>query len=228
MNPAAAAYREGDTVLSAQVASLLQRVEMHCDQRCREILDQAELQARQIEHDAWHEAGARGRAAIAEARGLLEADQHRTQALVDAALRQLAQSQARARLDELWRRLPEALETAWQSPRQRATWLRIAIAVAARTLLGKCWTIEHGVNQGAAEIEGTMAGLGFGDAFDLSLTTRPEITAGVRIRCEGACVDATAAGLLADVGAIEAAFLAECEASGAPDACGILPDAASG
>ncbi|HSN72550.1 MAG TPA: hypothetical protein VLT59_13630 [Steroidobacteraceae bacterium] len=211
-----------DSVLEAQVAALLQRLERNREQRCREIREAASVRAAELEHEAWHEAAARGRAAVADARARLNAGRSQSQAMLDAARRQRSQAQARARLDELWRRLPRVLEDLWTSAEARTRWIEAALTLADRALIGRHWTITHEADLQTEEITRALAALEFNGHVEVSFDQEPDIRAGLRIHSEGARLDTTPAGLLADEREIEAGFLAACDSLD-PDACGLLP-----
>jgi 5-carboxymethyl-2-hydroxymuconate isomerase len=201
----------GSSLLEAQITSLLQRLDRHREQRCREILDAAESQARVLERDAWREAGARGRVAVADARIRLDAGRHQARAQLAAARRQQAQAQANAHLEELWRLLPAAVASMWTAPQRRQRWLQSALRLADATLVGRRWRVESAPGAAREDVDRALEQIALAEPVVVDFVERNDLSAGVRILVDGARIDATTEGVLADARAIEAEFLAEYE-----------------
>ncbi len=96
-------------------------------------------------------------------------------------------------------------------PRSAVLWLEAAVHQADRLLSERSWRIEHGAGWPVEEL-GALANVESaerrGPPRKVELACDPGVRAGIRIRTAGACLDATAAGLLASRIDVESAFLA--------------------
>jgi len=201
------------SVLDAQVAALLRRVDSDRDRRCSELRSSAATQARALLRSARKEALGNVREAVARERK--HAEQALRQAEAGAALevRQRAQQATHNLLAAMWAAMRGALESRWADAAGRESWLRAAIRQAHALLLERAWRIEHG--DGWSEDErGALAKLAAagderGPPRDVELACDPTVRAGIRVRTAGACLDATVTGLLTSRGQIEAEFLAQ-------------------
>jgi hypothetical protein len=110
----------------------------------------------------------------------------------------------------MWTEIPDALEARWSNAEHRQAWVEAAFR-QADLLLGASpsWRVEHGegwLPEQRNELERFAAKR---TAHTIEWTSEPAVKAGVRIRCQGVCLDATAPGLLANRADIESSFLAE-------------------
>ena len=98
-------------------------------------------------------------------------------------------------------KLPEALERRWQMPTHRSQWIAAALADAERRLGAGQWQARI-----APLPDDESLALSIGDAH-ITWRTDPEIRAGLIIDKEGARLDASIAGLLADISMLESHIL---------------------
>ncbi len=207
------------SVLDAQVEALLERIATNRDRRCAQLRSATQLQARDLLRSARKEALADVRAASARERK--QAEQALQKAVAAAALetRQRAQAATCALLTVMWSAIDAVLEARWADAAQRKSWLEAAVHQANCMLNEPGWRIEHGAGWPSEEL-GALAALAAGDergpARTLELACDPSLRAGIRIKTAGACLDATAVGLLASRAAIESEFLARFLAPGKP------------
>jgi vacuolar-type H+-ATPase subunit H len=197
------------SVVAAQVAALLARLDHYRDRRCHEIRQRAEETARSIEREAWHAAAARGRDALRMLRQRMEAERQRVSAMVDAEIRRGQQQQDRRRLDELHERLPRALAIRWSEAAARAAWIAAAIDAARRYLVADEWTIEHPASIAQDALADALAELARKRRVAITFLPRTGISEGIVIASDGARIDATSAGLLSDTDRIESTFLGD-------------------
>ena len=203
MNAAAPA-----SALALQVEALLQRVTRDSEQRCTALRVAADLQARQITAAARGEALANVRTAIAQERSRIEQELRQAEASADLEARRHEQRQSQALLTAMWSEIAAALETRWRNPTQRRAWLDAALAEAGALLAGRAWSIEHGAGlpdaeRGELELLARLHGSG-AVAWRLDASAQ----AGVLIRAERVCIDATVPGLLVQRDEVESWFLA--------------------
>ncbi len=201
------------SVLDAQVDAMSQRVSKDYDRRCAQLRSDALGQARDILRSARKEARANVSDAVALERkhGEQALRQAQTSALLEA--RQRDQQETRVLLQEMWTAIPSALESRWADPVRRKSWVQAAVRQAQALLGGRAWRIEHGAGWSQdqlGELMTLVAGRDKGGpTHEVPLVCDPEIRAGIRINAEGACLDATIAGLLVSRAQVESEFLAQ-------------------
>ena len=200
------------SVLDAQVDAMLQRVTQDRDRRCAQSSADVSGQARGILRDARKEARAAVIAAVARERK--DGEQVLRQARANALLeqRRRVQREILSLLQRMWTTVTGALESRWADPVRRKTWVQAAVR-QGQTLLGApAWRIEHGPGWSQEEVDELVKLISSrdrDDKHDVQLVCDNAIRAGIRIRIEGACLDATIAGLLASRAQIESEFLAQ-------------------
>lgn len=200
---------EPGSVLDAQVETLLALVEQHRTERCTELLSQAEQRRHTLLADAYGEARARMHEAIL-------AERRRGQDKLDATRAQLA-TRARAAqhrtalllLQRGWELLGQAMLQRWKSAPQRQCWVDTLLHQALQLLPRCAWVIEHPPGWNPAECTALQEALQTHCGGTLQWRADDQIDAGLRICAEGACLDGTLEGLLADRSAIEAQLLAQ-------------------
>jgi hypothetical protein len=205
------------SVLEAQVAALMQRVETDRERRCSELRASTEKQARDLERAARKEARANVREAVVRERKHAEQALRQAEASTALKLRQHAQQLTRDLLQAMWSKILGMLEAAWADAARRECWIRTAVGQAKVLMSERALRIGHGAGWSDAE-RGALAELAAeadpGVApREIELVLDPAIRAGIKIRTAGVCLDATAAGLLASREEIESEFLARCVSS---------------
>jgi len=197
------------SVLEMETEQLLERIARSRAERCSALEQAADAQVREILRSAHAEARSTVHRAIAEARARIEQGLKQAEARAELAKRRLAQEQERALLAAMWQDIEASLEAHWRDGVQRRAWWAAALAQAQALLPARAWRIEYGSLPDAerAELERRAREEGCPQP---AWVQDGVIRGGLRIRAESACLDATAAGLLARRAEIEAAFLAEC------------------
>lgn len=200
---------EPRSVLELQVQTLREVVEAHREKRCRELMTEAKRQRHALLSQAYDEARQRMHAAVEEER--LRGHQRiaSARAQVQTRLRQRAYQTALLLLHQGWDRLHEALMERWKTPEARSKWIEALGSQALRALPRQAWRIEHPLGWDTREASALL------DRIERHCGTKPtlradkEMSAGLRLMTDGACLDGTLEGLLADRSAIEAQLLAQ-------------------
>lgn len=196
-------------VLDIQAAALLERVTSDREQRCAALKKSAALKARQIVAAARTEALANLRKAIVEERARIEQGLRQAAARAEIEARNCEQRESQLLLQGMWLDIAAVIERRWSNPVQRQAWIEGAVALAGMLLAGRPWRIESGPSLTESErVKWTNAALDKGSGaveWELSSSTH----AGLSIRSDQVCIDATVPGLLVQRDAIESAFLAE-------------------
>ncbi len=209
------------SVLDAQVSALMQRVLADRDRRRAQMRASTDGEVREMLRAARQEARANVREAALRERKHAEQALRQAQAAAALELRRQEQRTACALLQDMWVAVGDVLEARWADAACRKSWLEEAVRQARDLLSDRRWRIEHGAGWSQAE-RGALAALACADAVGgaprtVELVCDPAVRAGIRIRTPGACLDATAAGLLASRAEIESEFLAlylECALAG--------------
>jgi hypothetical protein len=109
----------------------------------------------------------------------------------------------------VWAQIGDILEARWRDSEHRRAWISAAVRQADLLLSARSWRIEHGKGWLPEEQHELEALAGKRGSRTIGWDSVPQIRAGMRVRCEGVCLDATVEGLLAHHANIESAFLAE-------------------
>jgi len=195
---------EAPSLVDLQASALLETLRADLEQRCRAELDAAAERARSIERAARGEARAKFAAARELERQRYELALQRARSAVETRLRERAHASGRAIVADAWQRLPAALARRWQDADGREDWIRHAVRDARQRLRGTDWQVEHAPGMSEPEWRRCAAD----GAPAIRFAEDSTLDAGLRIRAEGAVLDATAAGLLADRDRVTAALLA--------------------
>lgn len=201
---------ESTSIIDEQVEALLKLVEDYRERRCRQVLEHARVEAAAAVKQAHREARARMHKAIEEERARSQEKIASTRAQLQTQRRQRQQQADTALLRQTWDALHERLLARWQDAGTRRTWVQALMRQARAVLPAKRWQIEHPVGWRTQEALGPGSELSApGDGELPAFVEKPEITAGLRIRADDACLDGTPAGLLASQAEIEAQLLAQ-------------------
>lgn len=184
---------------------LLAVVERYREEKCAELLERADEQARQLVRQAYAEARSRAQRGIADVRLHYRHKIAAAQARQQTHMRQQRQHDNSALLASLWEPLRAAILSRWQQPGARRAWIDALLRTAAAKLLDSSWTIEHPADWPQAERDALCTRLG---EVRVSFAPQAGIAAGLRIRAGGACVDGSVEGLLKDRAHIESLLLA--------------------
>lgn len=175
--------------------ALIEHIERVSEERCTEIVADAETAAAEQLDEARREARRRVSEAVTQARSESESAVRAERARAQSRLRQ----RQHAALDELLERAHEALERSlterWEDPDRRGIWLTNALALATVRLPEGDWRVEYPSSIEAGEVE-DAARRGAPEAR-VEPVPDEELSAGARIVSGGAVLDATPTGLLA-------------------------------
>lgn len=193
---------------------LLAHIRNESARECAEIRTRTEQEVRSLLRDAQRQARARVTRALAAERAASEARCIRENGISAMRVRRQHQQLERQALDRGWALLCNELTRRWQDPAARRAWVDGALTTAQRRLVARSWRVHHpelldvaARRQAAAAVQALDAAIAIEWVADAALTE------GVRIEAEGACVDATSCGLLAQRGQVEGLLLAAIEAA---------------
>ena len=198
------------TLLQAQTENLLRRVARERESRLLAIRSAAEEQAHAIVVRARQEARARLQQAVAEERRQFERAVGDKRAALDTVARRAEQAAFRALLEQAWQRLPGAVAGLWDEDTTRDEWIAAACACAVRSLhAGASCSVEVAPQDADANGAAAVAQLRAAGLDCAGYRAVDGLGAGLRVRADGAVVDATVSGLLASRERVEAELLAE-------------------
>lgn len=197
-----------DSIIDAQVLRLLDIVQGYQHQQCDSLLKQAEKESQAIIRQAYQ----RARRNIHEDIQLTRQHIRDTMAAARARQHTLVMQQrhtaALSFLEQCWVALERSLQDRWQQPQCRREWVAKILSTAVTVMPAGDWQVAHPENWSTQE-QGELAGQARAmPGVKLQFNTEPGLVAGIRIIADGASVDGSLAGLLADRTAIEALILA--------------------
>jgi F0F1-type ATP synthase membrane subunit b/b' len=108
--------------------------------------------------------------------------------------------------------LQEALLARWKDPEARRQWTDAVARQCGVRLRRDAWVVDHPAGWNKKEQEQLLAALG--DVPDVTFKADKAIACGLRVTADGAVLDATPLGLLADATAVAALLLEELGANG--------------
>ncbi len=196
-------------IVQAQAEALKALLEQSRDTQCRELHEQAALQAREITQRARRRARARVSTAAHEERARLESEVRMAEAEIETEQRRRERERDLAMIEAGARALRAALEARWQDRDQRLQWAAATMQEAREVLFGRDWTLEHPADWAGEERDAAIAYAREKCGAEVDAMPAPDLAHGLRIRCKGALVDMSVAGLMAHIRAIEGALLAE-------------------
>lgn len=197
------------SVLEAQVETLLALVEQHRAERCSKLLAEAQERRQALLREAYGEARVRVHEAIVTERRRGQDKLDATRAQLETRARQQQHRTALLLLQHGWELLGQAVLQRWKSAPQRQQWVCDLLRQALQRLPRCSWVIEHPPGWELAECAEMQDQLQAHCGGMPELRADDQIDAGLRICADGACLDGTLEGLLADRNAIEAQLLAQ-------------------
>jgi hypothetical protein len=200
---------EAHSVLEAQVDTLLALLEQHRAERCAQLLAQAQERRHAVLREAYAEARLRVREAIRSERRRGASRLEATRAQLETRARQQQHRTALLLLQQGWELLGQAVLQRWTAAPQRRAWAGALLQQALQVLPRCGWTIEHPPGWDVAECDELHGAIQAHCGNAPQLRGNDQLHAGLRIHAEGACLDGTLEGLLADREAIEAQLLAQ-------------------
>lgn len=196
-------------VLNAQLQQLLGLVEQYRQERCAEILDKGREQGDEVVRRAFHEARTRMHQAVLALRAHMGQQIASAEAQLQTRNRQRRQEADQQLLLQGWQQLHQVLLQRWQNSTTRAAWVEKVFNEATERLTRCAWEIEYCEDWPPAEVDALCVRIDGYTGQRPACKPQADIQAGVRICAAGACLDGTAAGLLADRSRIESLLLAE-------------------
>ncbi|NIR59498.1 MAG: hypothetical protein GWO02_08235, partial [Gammaproteobacteria bacterium] len=192
-----------------RLQALLELLDERREQRCREILEEARTQARDIERRAFGEARERMHQAIEEERSGGRARVEQTRAQVETRARQRHHQAVLRVLHQAWEPLRRAVRARWDATDTRRRWVRMLLDEAReRFPRDRDWEVRHPAGWPEDEQRALRAELEQELGGELRLVADETVAAGLRIRSDATELDGTPDGLLADRVAVEAGLLA--------------------
>lgn len=187
--------------------ALLQVIASNCEASCREERDRAAAEARDLLKAAHAAARARVRPVVEEA-SLRPAERlARAEAQRRTRERLERQRRVKARLQNGWGLLRQALERLWLDPGARRGWVEGAAERAAAALPPGEWRVVHPSGWPEEEKRRARERLKEHSVKIAAFAPDAQVRAGLRFESGHTVLDATLEGLLADRGAIEARLL---------------------
>lgn len=196
-------------VLDTQVQTLLDLVQQHLEEHCRQARDEAQEKRRAILQQAHEEARGRMHEAVALERRRSKERLEATRAQLQTRARQHQHRTALLLLRRGWELLGQAALQRWKAAAQRRQWIRHLLQQALRLLPPRPWVIEHPPGWACDECEELPQLIHDHCGTAPEFRANDQLHAGLRICADGACLDGTLEGLLADREVIEAQLLAE-------------------
>ena len=204
-----------DGILDLQVQSVIEALRTQQQRRCREIEIDVSRKAEQLLADSRRRMRERVHKAVVEERretALLDA-RHR----IETAGRRKVQQHYREFLHEAMPLLRDALERRWGDNEARRAWCEMVIGEAADVYPAAAWTVEHPGNWSDNDTQWLQQAFAARGLPKPDLRRDPGIAAGLRVRLDAACLDATLDGLAAKLHDVEARLLAAWEREQAND-----------
>jgi hypothetical protein len=201
--------KETDGIVRTQVDALMALLEQSRNSLCSEVHEQAALEAAEIRRRARKLARGRVSKAANEERQRLEHEVRMVEAELETEHRRRGRQRDMALIEAGRKALAASLAARWGEPAQRRAWAEAALAEAGEVLLRRTWTLEHPAGWAAEERDQAIefARAHCGAAVEAEPVDALEV--GLRIRSEGALVDMSIPGLMANERTIEGELLAE-------------------
>jgi hypothetical protein len=196
-------------IVQAQAEALKALLEQSRESQCRELRERAELQARELTRRARRQARERVSKAAHEERARLEREVRMVEAEIETEQRRRERERDLALIEAGHELLAETLAGRWEDRAGRAEWAEALMEEAQAVLFGREWTLEHPADWAGEERDAAIAYAREKCGAEVSATAVPDLAHGLRIRCKGALVDMSVAGLMAHTRTIEGALLAE-------------------
>ena len=189
--------------------ALLEAVARDRDARCKALADEARARSNALLADARaHARRAVAEAVASERRRDREADRL-LHARIDTHHRLQQQRTQKRQLERAWAQMRNALLARWRDPEGRRTWIEAALKRAGLVLQADHWTIAHPTDWPRDERSRIHDWLHDRAGVNVTFEAEEAIPAGLCVRRDQACFDATVDGLLAARHRIEAELLAE-------------------
>jgi hypothetical protein len=200
---------EAVSIVRTQVDALMELLEQSRSAHCKEALEQAGLQAADIRRRARRVARERVSKAAREERERLDHEVRMVEAEIDTEQRKRARRRDLVLIAAGRAALEQAVARRWEDRAGRDEWAESAVLEAADVLLGTTWVLEHPAGWAKEEVGHALAFARERCGATVTARAVDAFEVGLRIRSEGALVDMTIPGLLANERSIEGELLAE-------------------
>lgn len=191
------------------VDALLAVVIQHRDQHCRQIDDEADVQARDIIKAAHREARKKVHEVIVDERRRGNNAINQQRAKIETAKRKSRQVLENNFLNIVLKLLETELDKRWDTPSARHDWVGATVERALNHLHPGPWSIEHPPGWSIRELDPFLEEIRTFSGAEPAFTASAELRAGLLIQANDAKVDASLAGLLVNRNEISAQLLAE-------------------
>jgi vacuolar-type H+-ATPase subunit E/Vma4 len=178
--------------------ALIELVENAGAARRREILEAAQREADRLRREAHDEARRAMRRAFDAERHLARERIAAAQARLDTRRRAALQRRHAAMVAAALELLPGVLQRLWREPASRSAWIARTLDVARRALASGTWQVAHPRDLADADRSRLAATVEAVARSAPRLFADPILAAGIVVATDGARVDASLGGLLAD------------------------------
>ena len=200
--------RVPDSIIDAQVQRLLDIVQAYQQEQSEVLLNEARQQSRGVIRRAYrvarkniHEELQLTRQHIRDTMAAARAKQH-------TLMMQQRHTAASSFLEQCWNALEGSLQARWQQPHCRREWVAKILSTAVAVVPAGDWRVEHPEDWSEQEQQQLGEQARALPGVQLQFSSVSGLPAGIRIIADGAIVDGSPPGLLADRTAIEALILA--------------------
>jgi hypothetical protein len=199
---------EPHSIIDAQLQHLLNVVEKHRSNQCSKLHNAAKESASRLITNAHSDARKRLHDEIHKARDYAHQKLTSTRALLQTRKRMARQQLDEALLEGAWKQLKTSLQARWDDEASRQQWTASLLETAHATLVSGQWIIQHPAGLTDAEAAALQLQVYERLGHTPELEACEEISAGLRICTDGACIDGTSDGLMHDRQHIESSILA--------------------
>jgi vacuolar-type H+-ATPase subunit H len=199
-----------ESIVDAQVQRLLDIVESWRKQQCDVLVERARQESRRVIRQAYQSARRNVHEDILVTRRQIGDTLAAARARQHTLMMQQRHAAASSFLDLCWGALADQLQARWQQPEARRAWVAKIVSTATALVPARTWLIEHPGDWPDAEQEALCAQVKTGAAGEIRFRADPGMTAGIRISTDGAIIDGSLQGLMADRNAIDSLTLAKC------------------
>lgn len=199
---------DSSPIIEAQFQRLLEIIDAYQNEECAKVLNETQNEAVDTTRQAFREARIRVKQDIETSRQSIERAIATAKAGVQAEEKQQQYIATQEYLEQSWLQLSDLLKQRWKSPDTRRRWVDKAVNQALQVLPESTWQIEHPENWPEDERRAVATQIRANSRPTPDFVAKKELAVGIRIIANGAMVDASIGGLMADRGRIEAELLA--------------------
>lgn len=198
-----------DSIIDAQVQRLLDIVRLYQQEQSDALLSEAQRESREVIRQAYQLARNNVHQDIQLTRQHIRDTMAAARAKQHTLMMQQRHTAASSFLEQCWGMLEQSLQARWQQPEYRWAWVTKILSTASAVVPAKEWLVEHPLDWASQEQQQLADQVKTRPDIQLQFNSMSELTAGIRISADGAIVDGSLQGLMADRSAIEALILAQ-------------------